>query len=76
MIKVGAYIGAGSNDVSPKIIWRDQTQQQWIDKAVEQYTLHGVSVEKAKFWAESLLNNNSELINHCPYLAAEECYRN
>jgi hypothetical protein len=51
------------------------TQQQWIDKAVEQYRLHGVSVEKAKLWSESLLNNNSELINHCPYLSAEECYR-
>tara|TARA_R110000822_G_scaffold100860_1_gene226823 strand:- start:1035 stop:1265 length:231 start_codon:yes stop_codon:yes gene_type:complete len=76
MIKVGTYIGTGSNDVLPEIIWRDQTQQQWIDKAVEQYRLHGVSVEKAKLWAESLLNNNSELINHCPYLAAEECYRN
>ena len=44
MIKVGTYIGTGSNDVLPEIIWRDQTQQQWIDKAVEQYRLHGVSV--------------------------------
>lgn len=48
---------------------------EWIIKAVEQYMLHGVTKEKAALWAESILNNDSESINKCPYVTAELDYR-
>lgn len=50
-------------------------RMEWIEKAIEQYVLHGVSEEKARLWAESILNNTPESINHCPYLTAEKDYR-
>jgi hypothetical protein len=54
---------------------RRLTRKQWINMASEQYCLHGVSLEKARLWSESLLNNNVEAINDCPYLSAEKCFR-
>jgi hypothetical protein len=49
--------------------------KEWIAKAASQYTLHGVSEEKAKMWAESLLVNQKDAIKKCPYVSAEICYR-
>jgi hypothetical protein len=50
-------------------------REEWIEKAIEQYVLHGVSNEKARLWAESILNNMPEAQNDCPYLTAEKDYR-
>ena len=52
------------------------TRDRWIECAIEQYKLHGVSEHKARLWAESLINNNPDIINECPYVSAEIDYRN
>ena len=51
------------------------SRDQWIKKAVEQYALHGVGEDKARLWSESILNNDYDAINRCPYLTAEADYR-
>jgi len=51
------------------------SRDQWIKKAVEQYVLHGIDKEKARLWAESILNNDDNAINKCPHLTAETDYR-
>ena len=51
------------------------SRDQWVKKAVEQYVLHGISEDKARMWAESILNNDDYAINKCPYLTAEADYR-
>ena len=51
------------------------SRNAWIKKAVEQYALHGISEEKARLWAESILNNDPDAINRCPYITAEIDYR-
>jgi hypothetical protein len=50
-------------------------REQWLEKAIDQYSLHGISKEKGRMWAESLLNNGIATVESCPYLAAEKCYR-
>jgi hypothetical protein len=50
-------------------------REEWISKAVKQYKKYGVTDEKAQLWAESILNNQPELINNSPYIEAEICYK-
>lgn len=51
------------------------SRDEWIEKAVEQYVLRGIAAEKSRLWAESILNNDHDAINRCPYIAADIDYR-